>query len=107
MDNREEANRVRVIMDKAQETDLVTSDEMGFISVLVNRFRADIERKTQQLHTLSGEISQLRTNEKIIVDVVENIIAASERDKARQETLKNIKAEKTTKKTKKAKKDKV
>ena len=96
--NREEANRVRGIIDKAQEKELITTDEVGFISILVNRFRADIERKTQQLHILSGELAQLRANEKIIVDVVENIIAASERDKARQETLENIKN---------AKKDKV
>lgn len=91
MDNREDANRVRGIIDKAQDDELITTDEVGFISILANRFRSDIEKKTQQLHVLSGEIAQLRANERIIIDVVENIVSASERDKARQETLDNIK----------------
>jgi hypothetical protein len=52
----------------------------------------DIEKKIKQLHVLQGEISQLKSNEAIIVDLVENMISAAERDLARQETMTKLKA---------------
>jgi hypothetical protein len=41
---------------------------------------------------MQGEIAQLRANEQIIMDLIENMIKAAERDKARQETHDRIRS---------------
>jgi hypothetical protein len=91
VNDRDERNRLRQVMMKAEDEKLMTQSEAGFVVTLVERFRQEIEKKQRILHTLQGELSQLRANEKIIVDLVDNIIRAAERDKARQETMARIK----------------
>jgi len=84
-------SKLRDIVMKAGDQGVITKEEVGFIVTLVERFRRDIEVKTEQVYMLTGEISQLRANEKIIIDLVDNLIRASDRDKARQETIKELK----------------
>lgn len=87
IDSREDRNKLRSIVMKAEQNKAIGKEEAGFIYVLVDRFRQDIEKKIRQMHILQGELAQLKNNEQIIMTVLENIISAAERDKARQETL--------------------
>lgn len=90
--DRNEGNILRQVIDKASDNDAISKAEAGFITMLVERFRSDIDKKQKTLLMLQGEIAQLRTNEQIIINLVESIIAANERDKARQETMARLKA---------------
>lgn len=92
LEERTERNKLRSIVLNAEDREIITKEEAGFIVSLVERFRLDIEKKIKQLHVLQGEISQLKSNEAIIVDLVENMISAAERDLARQETMTKLKA---------------
>lgn len=92
LEERTERNKLRSIVLNAEDREIITKEEAGFIVSLVERFRLDIEKKIKQLHVLQGEISQLKSNEAIIVDLVENMISAAERDLARQETMNKLKA---------------
>jgi hypothetical protein len=92
LDNRTDRNKLRRVVMGAEDREVITKEEAGFIVNLVERFRSDIERKVKQLHALQGEISQLKTNEQIIIDLVQNMVAAAERDLARQETMNKLKA---------------
>ena len=89
---REERNKLRHVIMNAEDKKLMSREEAGFVVTLFERFRNEIEKKTKQLHVLQGEISQLQSNEQIIVNVVESMIAAAERDMARQEVSKKLKA---------------
>lgn len=92
LEERVERNKLRQVIFTANEKDAVTKEEAGFVIALVERFRSDIEKKIKQLHVLQGEIAQLRANEQIIIDLIENIVSAAERDLARQETMNKLKA---------------
>ena len=92
IDNRTDRNELRKVVLNAEDRQIMTKEEAGFVVSLVERFRTDIEKKVKQLHVLQGEISQLRTNETIIVELITNMIAAAERDIARQETQNKLKA---------------
>ena len=83
---RAERNKLRHIVLKAREDDIISKEEAGFVVTLTERFRIDIEKKTKELNLLQGEISQLNNNEQIIVNVIENLIKAAQRDRARRET---------------------
>lgn len=89
-EDREQRHKLRQIVTKAEQENVVTKEEAGFIITLVNRFRVDIEKKIKQLHMLEGQISQLKINEQIIMHLIENMIAAADRAKARQETIDKI-----------------
>jgi len=91
LEERKERNRLRHTIINAEQRNIITKQEVGFIVTLVERFRDDIEKKTAKLYELQGEISQLKVNEKIILDLVGNMISASERDIARQETMAKLK----------------
>ena len=88
--DRTERNQLRQVMMKAQEREVMTREEAGFVIALVERFRADIEKKIKQLNVLQGEIGQLQTNERIVVELIESMVAAAERDIARQETMNRL-----------------
>ncbi|RLI52718.1 MAG: hypothetical protein DRO87_12765, partial [Candidatus Thorarchaeota archaeon] len=75
--NRAEDSKLRSILFKAEEKKLVSKEEIGFITALVNRYRSDMERKVKQLYTIQGEIAQLKNNELMIVNMLENVIAAA------------------------------
>lgn len=104
LENRVDRNKIRGAIQKARQDNLLGQAEAGFIITLVERFRSDIEKKIKILHQLQGEINQLRNNEKIIINLIESIVSAAERDQARQETFdeireikEDLKDEKTTK----------
>lgn len=90
LEDRGQRNKLRQTVMKAEQSSVVTKEEAGFITTLVNRFRVDIEKKIKQLHMLEGQISQLKINEQIIMHLVENMIAAAARAQARQETIEKI-----------------
>lgn len=92
LSDRTERNRLRQVVLSAEDRELITKEEVGFVVALAERFRNDIEKKVKQLHVLQGEIAQLKVNEQIIVEIIENMVAAAERDLARQETMNKLKA---------------
>jgi len=87
---REERNKLRSVVISAEQNEVLTKEEAGFVLALVERFRADILKKEKQLLMLQGEISQLRANEQIIVQLIESLIMAAERDVARRETAQKL-----------------
>ena len=95
LQGREERNKLRATVIKAEKGNVISKAEVGFIVTLVERFRQDIERKQRQVAMLQGELGQLMANEKIIIDLVDNMVRAAERDQARQDTLANIKGHRT------------
>lgn len=91
LEERQDRNKLRSVVMSAEDRKVISKEEVGFIVALVERFRSDIEKKIKQLNILQGEISQLKINEQVIIDLVENMIAAAERDLARQETMRKLK----------------
>ena len=90
LENRVDRNKIRGAIHTARQDNILGKAEAGFIITLVDRFRSDIEKKIKILHQLQGEINQLKNNEKIIINLIEGIVAAAERDQARQETFDKI-----------------
>jgi len=91
--DRAERNRLRQVIMAAEKKNIVSQEEIGFIVTLVERFRADLDVKMRQLSVLQGEIAQLKFNERIIMDLIENMIAAAERAQSRQEKFDKMKEE--------------
>lgn len=91
--DRAERNKFRGVIINAEDRKIITKEEVGFVVSLVERFRNDIEKKIKHLHLLQGEVAQLRANEQIIMELIENMVSAAERDVARQETMKKLKAD--------------
>jgi len=85
--NRTDRNKLRHVIAKAKESEIMTQEEAGFAITLIERFRKDIDKKLKQRFMLDGEISQLKANEQVIVQLIESMISAAERDIARQETM--------------------
>ena len=86
-----ERNKLRGVVQKAQRDMVITQEEAGFVITLIERFKSDVAKKEKQLLTIQGEINQLRTNEQVIVQLIESMVAAAERDIARQETTRKLK----------------
>lgn len=92
LEDRQDRNKLRSVVMNAEDHEVLTKEEAGFIVTLVERFRVDIERKIKQLHVLQGELAQLKVNEQIIIELIQNMVGAAERDLARQETMTKLKA---------------
>lgn len=90
LEDRNARNTLRQVMTKAEASSIFSKEEVGFIVSLVERFRSDIEKKTKQLYVAQGEVAQLKLNERIIIQLVENMLAATERSIARQKTMDDI-----------------
>lgn len=90
LEDRTARNTLRQVMTKAEASSIFSKEEIGFIITLVERFRADIEKKTKQLYVAQGEVAQLKLNERIIIQLIENMLAATERSIARQKTMDDI-----------------
>lgn len=88
---REDRNKLRHVVQKAQKDKVMTQEEAGFAITLIERFRKDIEKKKNQLLTIQGEINQLQINEQVIIQLIESMISAAQRDLARQETMDKLK----------------
>ena len=91
IEDRAERNKLRSIIFNAEDRETISKDEAGFVIALVEKFRSEIERKVKQMHIIQGEINQLKMNEKVIMGLIENMVAAAERDIARQETMSKLK----------------
>ena len=89
---RKQDTLLRTIADKAKDDDIITTEEYGFIFTLVEKYRSEIDRKIKQMDILRGQILQLQANEKIIVDLISNLIKAAERSKAREESIERLKS---------------
>jgi len=89
--DRSDRNKLRAVVAKAQADKVMTREEAGFAITLVERFRKDIKKKEKQLLTIQGEIGQLKLNEQIIIQLIESMVSAAERDIARQETMAKLK----------------
>lgn len=83
-------NILRNVVMKAEDDEVITQEEAGFVITLTEKFRSEIEKKIKQIHVLQGEINQLRSNENTIISLINNMIAAQERNKARNETIERI-----------------
>ena len=91
LEDRDRRNKLRSVVQTAIKQELVSKEEMGFVVTLTEKFRSEIERKVKQAHMIQGEIAQLQQNEQMIIQLIENLIGAAARDKARQETLAKLK----------------
>jgi len=91
LEDRDRRNKLRSVVQTALRQNLVSKEEMGFVVALTEKFRLEIERKVKQAHMIQGEISQLQQNEQMIINLVENMIGAAARDKARKKTLAKLK----------------
>ena len=87
---REDRNKLRGVVISAAQNETITKEEAGFVLALVERFRGDIVKKERQATLLAGEISQLRANEQIIIQLIDNMVSAAERDIARRETSQKL-----------------
>jgi hypothetical protein len=90
LENREDRNKLRGVVISAEKNEIITKEEAGFIITLIERFRADIVKKEKQMLILQGELGQLRSNEQIIVQLIEGLVSAAERDIARRETAQKL-----------------
>ena len=88
---RDERNKLRSVVINAQNKEAITREEAGFVIMLIERFRADIDKKIKEMHVMQGQINQLKNNEQVIIQLIENITAAAERDLARRETMSKLK----------------
>jgi len=91
--DRAERNRLRQVIMAAEKKKIVTKEEIGFIVSLVERFRNDLDKKMKQLNILQGEIMQLQYNEQVIMNLIENMVAAAERAFERQKRFDDMKNE--------------
>lgn len=83
-------NKLNNLIDKAESNDVMSQDEIGFVEILVNRFRSDLDAKLNKIQRLEGEINQLRNNEKIITELIKNLVAAADREKTRLKAEKEL-----------------
>lgn len=91
LEDRDRRNKLRSVINKATSDKIITREEAGFVVTLAEKFRSEIDRKIKHLHMLQGEIAQLQSNEMIIIQLVESMVGAAVRDKARKETLAKLK----------------
>ena len=91
--DRAERNRLRQVIMAAEKKKIVTQEEIGFIVALIERFRADGDKKMRQLNVLQGELAQLQYNEQIVMSLVENMISAAERALEREKKFNDMKNE--------------
>ena len=89
--SRPDMNKLRKTIMNAQDEKVISAEEAGFIVTIANRFRADIEKKTRAMYALQGEIAQLRTNEQVIIELVNNLVGAQRRADDRAKTLHDMK----------------
>jgi hypothetical protein len=100
--SRNERNKLRQIVSLAEQNEIMTKEEAGFVIALIERFRVDIEKKVKEAFILEGQIAQLRNNEQIIVQLIENMISAAERDSARRATMEKLREARDVEETRRA-----
>lgn len=98
LEDRANRNLLRNVVMKAEGEKVLSKEEGGFVITLAKKFRLEVEKKTKQLYVLQGEIAQLKLNEKLIIQLVDNVISADKRAKDREKTMENLKSSKESKK---------
>ena len=88
--SRQEDTILRTVANKALKAEIMTEEEDGFITALIKKYRMEIESKLKQADILRGQIIQLQQNEKMIVDLLDNLVKAAERSKARDEAVERV-----------------
>ena len=82
---------LRKVLDRAVNEGHLISEEVGIVNNLFERFDKEITRKTKELTRLEGEIRQLKLTKRLVIDMIKDTIAASERATAREETFQRMK----------------
>lgn len=90
---------LRGVLDRAANEGHLVTEEVGLVDNLFERIDKEIVKKTKDLTRLEGEIHQLKLTKRIIIDMIKDSVAASERAQAREETFKRMKEGKAARET--------
>ena len=82
---------LRQVLDRAVNEGHLISEEVGIVNNLFERFDKEITRKTKELTRLEGELHQLKLTKRLVIDMIKDTVAASERAQAREETFQRMK----------------
>jgi len=80
----------RISMAEIRNEGPLAGANSPIVGILATRLNADLEQKEMHLEMLKGEIAQLKATEQSIINVIDNLIKAKERDIARQEVARKL-----------------
>jgi len=92
MDDTQLREALRTILDQAHNEGHLVIEEVNFVNRFVKKIDKEIERKTIDRLRLEGEIQQLRLTKRLIVDLIKDSVAATERAKVREETMTKLRS---------------
>lgn len=69
------------------DIDDIDSSVEGLIVKINNRFKSELESKARVLLTMQGELAQLQANEKVLMDIINNVLLAHDRSAERANTV--------------------
>jgi hypothetical protein len=92
MDDTQLREALRNILDQAHNEGHLVIEEVNFVNRFVKKIDKEIERKTIDRLRLEGEIQQLRLTKRLIVDLIKDSVAATERAKVREETMTKLRS---------------
>ena len=92
MDDTQLREALRTILDQAHNEGHLVIEEVNFVNKFVKKIDKEIERKTIDRLRLEGEIQQLRLTKRLIVDLIKDSVAATERAKVREETMTKLRS---------------
>ena len=85
MDDTQLRDALRTILDQAHNEGHLVIEEVNFVNKFVKKIDKEVERKTIDRLRLEGELQQLRLTKRLIVDLIKDSVAATERAKVREE----------------------
>jgi len=85
MDDKQLRDALRTILDQAHNEGHLVIEEVNFVNKFVKKIDKEVERKTIDRLRLEGELQQLRLTKRLIVDLIKDSVAATERAKVREE----------------------
>jgi len=92
MDDKQLRDALRTILDQAHNEGHLVIEEVNFVNRFVKKIDKEIERKTIDKLRLEGELQQLRLTKRLIVDLIKDSVAATERAKVREETMAKLRS---------------
>lgn len=92
MDDTQLREALRTILDQAHNEGHLVIEEVNFVNRFVKKIDKEIERKTIDRLRLEGELQQLRLTKRLIVDLIKDSVAATERAKVREETMTKLRS---------------
>jgi len=92
MDDTQLREALRTILDQAHNEGHLVIEEVNFVNKFVKKIDKEIERKTIDRLRLEGELQQLRLTKRLIVDLIKDSVAATERAKVREETMTKLRS---------------